>query len=183
MAIIFHFLNADEESAATAATASSVSALQDTTTPSTTGATSTASGSAPAQASLPGWGGDEETNEPDEGTWITPDNVQDTVHQLVEVEEPTATTPIVLSTVAVITTDFAMQNVIMQMGLRLVSVNGLAITTVRSWLKKCHGCFRMERDVTREFCSNCGGHTLFASFFVNIFFSFIIFFLSNCALT
>jgi hypothetical protein len=47
-----------------------------------------------------------------------------------------------VSAVAVITTDFAMQNVLLQMGLRLLSVNGLAVTTLRSWIKRCHGCFR-----------------------------------------
>eukprot|EP00455_Lapot_gusevi_P012307 TRINITY_DN1579_c0_g1_i4.p1 TRINITY_DN1579_c0_g1~~TRINITY_DN1579_c0_g1_i4.p1 ORF type:complete len:174 (+),score=29.62 TRINITY_DN1579_c0_g1_i4:133-654(+) len=58
------------------------------------------------------------------------------------------------------TADFAMQNVILQMGLRLMSVNGLTISTLRISMKRCYGCLRMEHDASREYCRHCGGHTL-----------------------
>ena len=107
----------------------------------------------------------------------------------VELEEKVVSQVSVVSSVAVITTDFAMQNVLLQMGLRLLSVNGLAVTTLRSLIKRCHGCFRcerprfshnllkmhtppfyryiflvsqssIERNMELEFCQHCGGHTL-----------------------
>lgn len=109
-----------------------------------------------------GWGlSGDETNEPDEGSWITADNIRNVpVHELVELDGVAAPTPIDVSSVAVVTTDFAMQNVLLQMGLRLLAVNGIAVTTLRSSIKRCYGCFRIERSMEREFCQHCGGHTL-----------------------
>jgi rRNA maturation endonuclease Nob1 len=110
-----------------------------------------------ASSSMPGWG--DETNEPDEGTWITAENVN-SAHDLEEVENAAPATLVDVSAVAVITTDFAMQNVLLQMGLRLLSVNGIAVRTLRSSIKRCYGCYRIERNMEKEFCQHCGGHTL-----------------------
>ena len=119
--------------------------------------------SAAASSALPGWGmsSNDETNEPDEGTWITAENLHGAqAHELVEVESAAVAIAGAVSAVAVITTDFAMQNVLLQMGLRLLSVNGMAVSTLRSSIKRCYGCFRIERSMEREFCQYCGGHTL-----------------------
>jgi RNA-binding protein NOB1 len=35
-----------------------------------------------------------------------------------------------------------MQNVMLQMGLRLLSVNGMAINTLRQFVLRCHACFK-----------------------------------------
>ncbi|CAG8850133.1 27810_t:CDS:2, partial [Racocetra persica] len=43
--------------------------------------------------------------------------------------------------VACITTDYSMQNVLLQMGLNLVSVEGARIKKVKSWVLRCHACF------------------------------------------
>ena len=48
----------------------------------------------------------------------------------------------------------------LQMGLRLISVSGLSITSTRQFLLKCHACFHLTRDLTRQFCPACGLHTL-----------------------
>lgn len=48
----------------------------------------------------------------------------------------------------------------LQMGLRLISVSGLSITSSRQFLLKCHACFHLTRDMSREFCPACGLHTL-----------------------
>ena len=43
--------------------------------------------------------------------------------------------------VGCITTDFAMQNVILQMNLKLVALNGSVITRCKQWLLRCDACF------------------------------------------
>lgn len=40
------------------------------------------------------------------------------------------------------TADFAMQNVLLQMGLNLLSVDGKKIERVKSWVLRCHACFK-----------------------------------------
>jgi RNA-binding protein NOB1 len=40
------------------------------------------------------------------------------------------------------TTDFAMQNVLMHMGLSLVGVDGKKIDKVKTWVLRCHACFK-----------------------------------------
>lgn len=44
--------------------------------------------------------------------------------------------------VACMTGDFAVQNVLLQMGLRLVSVDGMRIERVKSWVLRCHACYK-----------------------------------------
>jgi RNA-binding protein NOB1 len=40
------------------------------------------------------------------------------------------------------TADFAMQNVLLQMGLTLVGVEGKRIQKVKTWVLRCHACFK-----------------------------------------
>eukprot|EP00850_Spirogloea_muscicola_P000067 SM000001S04469 [mRNA] locus=s1:337134:338969:- [translate_table: standard] len=65
------------------------------------------------------------------------------------------------SSVACATTDFAMQNVILQMGLRLVADNGMRIKKVQRWGLKCQACNAVTTERGRLFCPKCGnGGTL-----------------------
>ncbi|KAL4565525.1 hypothetical protein LXL04_029623 [Taraxacum kok-saghyz] len=65
------------------------------------------------------------------------------------------------STVACVTGDFAMQNVILQMGLRLVAPGGMQIRELHRWILKCHACFKVTMEIGRIFCPSCGnGGTL-----------------------
>lgn len=64
------------------------------------------------------------------------------------------------TTVACITTDFSMQNVMIQMGLRLISVDGKRLRRVKQWALGCYGCNEITHDVSKEFCPACGGHFL-----------------------
>ena len=41
-----------------------------------------------------------------------------------------------------ITADFAMQNVLLQMGLNLVGLEGKRIEKVKNWVLRCHACFK-----------------------------------------
>ncbi|GAB2212278.1 hypothetical protein Droror1_Dr00025630 [Drosera rotundifolia] len=65
------------------------------------------------------------------------------------------------SSVACITGDFAMQNVILQMGLRLVAPGGMQIRELHRWILKCHACLTVTPEIGRFFCPKCGnGGTL-----------------------
>ncbi|GAQ82225.1 RNA-binding protein NOB1 [Klebsormidium nitens] len=65
------------------------------------------------------------------------------------------------SEVACMTSDFAMQNVLLQMGLRLLSVDGLAISQVHRWALRCQACGQVTHEMGRIFCPKCGnGGTL-----------------------
>ncbi|GLT90894.1 hypothetical protein SLE2022_088090 [Rubroshorea leprosula] len=65
------------------------------------------------------------------------------------------------STVACVTGDFAMQNVLLQMGLRLLAPDGMQIRQLQRWIWKCHACFTVTAESGRIFCPKCGnGGTL-----------------------
>ncbi|CAH9148215.1 unnamed protein product [Cuscuta epithymum] len=65
------------------------------------------------------------------------------------------------SMVACITSDFAMQNVILQMGLRLIAPGGMQIRELHRWVLKCHACYKVTTEIGRIFCPSCGnGGTL-----------------------
>ncbi|EFJ06773.1 hypothetical protein SELMODRAFT_134745 [Selaginella moellendorffii] len=69
--------------------------------------------------------------------------------------------PLSMSSIACMTTDFAMQNVILQMGLRLLTPNGIQVRELQRWVLRCHACNTVTRDVGRLFCPKCGnGGTL-----------------------
>merc|ERR1712226_1506438 len=62
------------------------------------------------------------------------------------------------------TTDFAMQNVILQMNLELLSVDGIMIRKLKSWVSRCQACFQVytggKNNSERLFCSRCGSSVL-----------------------
>ncbi|PIA34765.1 hypothetical protein AQUCO_03700200v1 [Aquilegia coerulea] len=65
------------------------------------------------------------------------------------------------SSVACVTSDFAMQNVILQMGLRLLAPGGMQIRELHRWVLKCHACNKVTAEIGRIFCPKCGnGGTL-----------------------
>ncbi|RDX82259.1 RNA-binding protein NOB1 [Mucuna pruriens] len=65
------------------------------------------------------------------------------------------------SSVACVTGDFAMQNVLLQMGLRLLAPGGTQIHQLHRWILKCHACNTVTAEIGRIFCPKCGnGGTL-----------------------
>jgi RNA-binding protein NOB1 len=58
------------------------------------------------------------------------------------------------------TGDFAVQNVLLQMGLALVGTEGKRIQKVKSWVLRCHACFKICKDNSKQFCPSCGNPTL-----------------------
>lgn len=49
--------------------------------------------------------------------------------------------------VGCVTTDLAMQNVLLQMGLHVLAENGVLILEARSYILHCHGCFKTMLDM------------------------------------
>jgi len=70
---------------------------------------------------------------------------------------PVNTTSSILS----VTSDYAMQNVLLQMGLRLVSRDGRVISRVSRYVLRCHACFHVTREAAqRLFCPRCGNQAM-----------------------
>lgn len=76
-----------------------------------------------------------------EGEWVTPTNVA--LHKSKALQfipaQGSANEKVVTGCM---TTDFAMQNVLMHMGLSLVGVDGKKIDKVKTWVLRCHACFK-----------------------------------------
>ncbi|KAM3828607.1 RNA-binding protein NOB1 isoform 2-T2 [Vipera latastei] len=89
-----------------------------------------------------------------EDGWITPRNIEQIQQSTCWGSQPAKVQ------VGCITTDFAMQNVLLQMGLHVLAFNGLLIQQARSYILRCHGCFRTTSTMTRLFCPHCGNKTL-----------------------
>ena len=64
------------------------------------------------------------------------------------------------SSVAIITGDFAMQNVLLQMGLRLLTKDGRRIARLTRYALRCSACFAVTREPGRLFCPKCGNLSL-----------------------
>ncbi|KAI9676338.1 MAG: Nin1 binding protein [Caeruleum heppii] len=95
-----------------------------------------------------------------DGGWITPSNIKK--HQHHSQSSPSSTTPPVPKTlqVATLTTDFAMQNVLLQMNLNLLSPSLTRIAHLKTHILRCHACFQLTRDMSRQFCGRCGKPSL-----------------------
>lgn len=101
-----------------------------------------------------------------EGEWISVDNLHSQIAKQSKnssaqrAKQELARSAHAHSTVATITTDYTLQNLMLQMGLRLISINGLSVTSARHFVKKCHACNEVTQDMSKEFCPGCGLHTL-----------------------
>lgn len=91
--------------------------------------------------------------------WITPSNLKR--HQLKDAGSDTKTiNDDTILQVAVLTTDFAMQNVLLSMGLNLMSSSMQQIRNIKTHILRCYACFQQTKDMTKQFCSRCGKPTL-----------------------
>lgn len=62
--------------------------------------------------------------------------------------------------VACMTTDYAMQNVLFQLGIPVVSLDGLLIKKIRNYVMECSTCMKITYDLSKQFCPKCGYKTL-----------------------
>ncbi|XP_051953710.1 RNA-binding protein NOB1 [Xyrauchen texanus] len=97
---------------------------------------------------------EEEDDDDDGGGWITPSNIK-RVQMDAGIHGPSADVK-----VGCVTTDFAMQNVLIQIGLHVLSVNGMLIKNTRSYILRCHACFKTTTNMNKSFCPHCGNDTL-----------------------
>jgi len=96
--------------------------------------------------------------------WITPENLHRHQSKSTSSSPSSSTSPTKTSwpiRAALATTDFALQSVTLQMNLHLLSTKTLQrIHTIRSHILRCHACFKLTRDMAKQFCPVCGGPTL-----------------------
>jgi RNA-binding protein NOB1 len=96
----------------------------------------------PTAAESPAPTEDPETDS-DGGEWITPSNLpQHRSRDLGLVASGPKSAPQAHLAAACMTGDFAVQNVLLGMGLGLVGEGGKRIGNVKSWVLRCHGCFK-----------------------------------------
>ncbi|SJL02135.1 uncharacterized protein ARMOST_05459 [Armillaria ostoyae] len=111
---------------------------------------------------------DDPSDEDDgEGEWITPANVAIHKSRALDLlpssdssrrKGKDKTNEVI--PVGCMTADFAMQNVLLQMGLNLVGTEGRRIQKVKSWVLRCHACFKICKDSSKKFCPSCGNPSL-----------------------
>ncbi|XP_047677981.1 RNA-binding protein NOB1 isoform X3 [Tachysurus fulvidraco] len=51
-------------------------------------------------------------------------------------------------------------NVLIQIGLKVLSVNGMLIKHTRNYILRCHACFKTTTNMNKAFCPHCGNNTL-----------------------
>ncbi|KAK3902445.1 RNA-binding protein NOB1 [Staphylotrichum tortipilum] len=93
-----------------------------------------------------------------DGEWITPNNIRK-----VQARENAYTVPQPVEKVlqaALITGDMAMRNVALRINLNLLDTRFDRITYLKTWVLRCHGCFKVCRDMSKQFCPSCGQPTL-----------------------
>lgn len=108
-----------------------------------------------------------------DGEWITPENIEslkstgkaewssEGVKVVKQPKKSLSAGPVVEACrIACITSDFAMQNVLLQMRLELYTPDGCRVKNVKNWLLRCHACFATTRNMESRFCPKCGGPTL-----------------------
>lgn len=98
---------------------------------------------------------DDDDDDNDDSGWITPGNISNVKKELDSdfLEEKPAT-------VACLTMDFAMQNVLKQIGLNVAALDGRVIKQMRTYILRCYACYKTTSIMTKMFCPSCGNKTL-----------------------
>ncbi|KAJ2722462.1 20S-pre-rRNA D-site endonuclease nob1 [Coemansia sp. Benny D115] len=95
------------------------------------------------------------------GDWITPQNVhKHQANNVMGLKGAQVQQSQKVLKVACVTSDFAMQNVILKMGIRLISPDGVLVNRLRTWVLRCHACGYLTGDMRKQFCNSCGHATL-----------------------
>ncbi len=115
-----------------------------------------AAGAADQEGDGDGEGGSDDSDDSD--GWITATNLKK--HQ--EKHQGDAPAQPIQKTLqaAILTSDYAMQNVCLRMNLNLLNPSLMRITRVKTWVLRCHGCFTVTRKMDKQFCPSCGQATL-----------------------
>ncbi|KIW79958.1 hypothetical protein Z517_06573 [Fonsecaea pedrosoi CBS 271.37] len=101
-----------------------------------------------------------EGSDSDEG-WITPSNIKRRQAQDESASGIASKSSPKHLQVATMTGDFAMQNVLLQMNLNLISTKSCQrISQIKQFILRCHACFSTTKDMSKQFCPRCGKPTL-----------------------
>ncbi|OCT52638.1 20S-pre-rRNA D-site endonuclease nob1 [Cladophialophora carrionii] len=96
----------------------------------------------------------------DEG-WITPSNIRRQQAKDESASSKSSQSPPKTLQVATVTGDFAMQNVLLQMNLNLLSSKTCQrISQIKQFVLRCHACFSTTKQMDKQFCPRCGKPTL-----------------------
>ncbi|XP_043259737.1 RNA-binding protein NOB1 [Colletes gigas] len=98
---------------------------------------------------------DDDNSDDDNSGWITPKNIS-----VIKKEIDTNFLEQAPVTVACLTMDFAMQNVLKQIGLNVAALDGRVIKQMRTFIFRCYACFKTTSIMTKAFCPSCGNKTL-----------------------
>ncbi|KAL0216703.1 hypothetical protein P9112_008887 [Eukaryota sp. TZLM1-RC] len=104
--------------------------------------------SAPSAVTIPS-ANEESSNEDSEGEWVGPENQAD---EQIERKKQLK--------VAVISNDYAVQNLLMHLNIPVISTNGKRINSVKISCLLCSGCKTPTREMDRVFCPKCGNDSL-----------------------
>ncbi|KAL6691435.1 D-site 20S pre-rRNA nuclease [Trichoderma pleuroticola] len=103
---------------------------------------------------------EEASEESDDEGWITPSNLKK--QQAIDsgASGTNDKAPPKILQAAILTSDYAMQNVALRVNLNLVTPSFSRITYLKTWVLRCHGCFNITKDMNKQFCPKCGQSTL-----------------------
>jgi len=99
-----------------------------------------------------GWGDDWASD--DESGWVGPSNIHEMNKQTTDIGNFDKIG------FALMTEDFAMQNIAMQMGIPLLNIDGKIISKLKSYVLECFSCWEISRKTDLVFCKSCGKNTL-----------------------
>lgn len=100
-----------------------------------------------------------EQEDSDSDGWITPSNIKKQKSK----DDNASLAPVHMAKpmqVATLTTDFAMQNVLLQMNLNLLSSSLMRVRHLKTFVLRCHACFQITKEMGKQFCPRCGKPTL-----------------------
>lgn len=102
---------------------------------------------------------DEGIEEDDDEGWITPSNLKAKKLEMLGANGvPEDEDKEII--VACLTNDFAMQNVLKQIGLHVLSADGVIIKVTKTWILRCYSCYATTPKMDKQFCPKCGNKTL-----------------------
>jgi len=94
---------------------------------------------------------DEEDDGSSAGEWVTSENM----HRFGLGVEPTSDLQVTCAS-----SDYSVQNVLLQMGITPLTFDGYAVRSVKLWGLVCRACFFFTRDTQKVFCPKCGNDTV-----------------------
>lgn len=100
--------------------------------------------------------------------WINSNNIDDKLSKYNKYEKSGPIDEASQQGIFVITDDYTMQNVLLKMGISVLSTHNLLIKRVKNFLFKCLSCNTFNFDTTIKFCQECGYNYLMKiGYFVN----------------